>query len=62
LESFPIISGIETLTILADNDESGRGQQAARRCAVRWSEAGREVTLITPRMRGDINDVVREAR
>ena len=58
LESFPILSGIGTLTVLADNDESGRGQQAAKRCAIRWGEAGREMTLFTPRNRGDFNDVV----
>src|SRR5262249_18758698 len=59
LESFPILPGIQRLTIPADNDESERGQQAARRCAARWSEAGREVTMFTPRNRGDFNDVVK---
>ena len=61
LEAFPILPGIGTLTILADHDESGRGQEAARRCADRWSKAGREVTICTPRERGDFNDVVRQA-
>jgi len=58
LESFPILAGIETLTILVDNDESGRGQQAARRCAHRWAEARRNVSLLTPRGFGDFNDAL----
>lgn len=53
LETFPILAGIETLTILVDHDESGRGQEAARRCTVRWAEARRSVTKLTPRVRGD---------
>jgi phage/plasmid primase-like uncharacterized protein len=58
LENLPVLSGIETLTILADNDEDGRGQEAAQRCADRWSKAGRETTIFTPRERGDFNDAV----
>jgi phage/plasmid primase-like uncharacterized protein len=59
LESFPILLGIDALTILADNDANGRGQQAAKQCALRWAEAGREATLCTPRETGsDFNDAV----
>jgi phage/plasmid primase-like uncharacterized protein len=60
LENFPVLSGIEALTILVDNDVSGRGQEAAARCAARWSAAGREVIRLTPKISGaDFNDVVR---
>jgi phage/plasmid primase-like uncharacterized protein len=62
LEDFPVLPGIEALTILADADASGRGQEAAERCAERWADAGREVTILTPRDLGaDMNDVVRAA-
>jgi phage/plasmid primase-like uncharacterized protein len=61
LEDFPVLPGIEALTILADNDASGRGQEAAHRCADRWADAGREVTILTPRDLGDMNDIVRRA-
>jgi hypothetical protein len=58
LENFPVLSGIERLTVLADHDESGRGQEAARRCAHRWARAGREVILRTPKQLGaDFNDL-----
>jgi phage/plasmid primase-like uncharacterized protein len=60
LEAFPVLPGVYALTILADADGSGRGQDAAERCAERWANAGREVTILTPRDLGfDFNDVVR---
>ncbi len=58
LEAFPVLPGIETLTILADHDASGRGQEAAARCAERWADAGREVTILMPRDLGDMNDLI----
>jgi hypothetical protein len=60
LENFPIFPGIDTLTILVDRDESGRGQEAAKRCAVRWAEARREVIRLTPHVPGDFNDVLQQ--
>jgi hypothetical protein len=59
LESFPVLSGIEAITILVDNDASGTGQKAAAKCAALWKAAGREVTRLTPKISGsDFNDVV----
>ena len=59
LERFPVLSGIESLTILVDNDESGRGQRAALECSSRWTTAGREAFRIIPdRCGDDMNDVV----
>ena len=51
---FPVLRGIESLTIFADAD--GAGFNAARRCAERWAEAGREATMILPPA-GDFNDL-----
>jgi hypothetical protein len=48
IERFPVLSGIDALTILADHDESGTGQRAAKACAERWQAAGCEVRVITP--------------
>jgi putative DNA primase/helicase len=62
LARFPVLAGVECLTILVDHDESGAGQRAAHQCAQQWSDAGREVTLLTPRELGsDFNDIVRGA-
>jgi hypothetical protein len=66
MRTFPVLAGIEALTILVDADHLDRrsgvypGQDAARECAERWAAACREVTLLTPRDLGvDFNDLVR---
>src|SRR5262249_23403812 len=60
LEDFPVLTGIDALTLLVDHDVNGRGQEAALVCGKRWRDAGREVTLLTPRKLGaDFNDLVR---
>jgi putative DNA primase/helicase len=46
LASFPVLSGIEALTIAADQDEAG--MRAAATCADRWHEAGRKTLIIAP--------------
>ena len=46
LANFPVLGGIECLTIAADADEPG--QKAAEACAARWREAGREVAIVAP--------------
>ena len=59
LARFPILAGIEELTILVDNDLSDTGQKAAKQCAIRWAEAGRAVRRLTPHTLGfDFNDLV----
>lgn len=46
LASFPVIGGIECLTIAADADEPGNHKAAA--VAPRWCQAGREIAIIKP--------------
>ena len=56
---FPVLAGIEALTILVDHDVSGAGQAAAETCARRWRDAGREVVRLVPRIPGtDFNNLV----
>lgn len=63
LAGFPVLEGIEALTILADRDRPDRhgrraGQEAAEACAARWRAAGREVRVWLPLAEGeDFNDV-----
>jgi putative DNA primase/helicase len=60
LAAFPVLAGIEVLTIAADHDEAGLA--AANSCATRWAEAGCDVRMvIPPRERTDLNDYAREA-
>ena len=48
IAKFPVLDGIEHLTIFADADDSGVGLRAAESCARRWREAGREVEITLP--------------
>jgi hypothetical protein len=56
---FPVLPGVEALTILADNDANNAGQKAAHDCATRWRDAGREVILLTPPVK-DFNELIKE--
>lgn len=44
----PLLPFIEALTIFADADDNGVGLKAARLCAERWTNAGREVLIQIP--------------
>jgi len=46
ISSFPLVPGIESLTIFADNDAPGI--KAARSCNRKWADADREVRIIYP--------------
>ena len=66
IAKFPVLSGIECLTVMTDNDQintkTGKtpGQEAARECSQRWTRAGATVRRVTPSVTGeDIADIVR---
>ena len=46
MAKFPVLPGIEALTIVADNDRNGDGEKAAREAERRWLQAGREVWVV----------------
>jgi hypothetical protein len=59
IANFPVLPGIEALTIFADNDANGAGQRAAETCAGHWQSAGAEVTILLPPTAGrDFGDEV----
>lgn len=58
IAGFPVLNGIEALTVFADADEAG--QKAARSAAERYAAAGREAFVQTP-PEGDFNDILMEA-
>jgi hypothetical protein len=61
IAAFPVLAGIENLTIFADHDPNGVGQRAARSAAERWAESGCEARILTPVDRGsDFNDLQAE--
>jgi hypothetical protein len=60
LADFPVLAGIECLTIAADRDPAGI--KAARECATRWRAAGRRVRVVLPDADGaDLNDEAHRA-
>jgi CHC2 zinc finger/Toprim domain len=64
IRAFPVLGGIDVLTILVDHDNPDRngrqaGHEAAAECAERWMAAGREVRSVVPRCLGaDMADLV----
>jgi putative DNA primase/helicase len=55
---FPVLAGIDALTIFGETDDSGDNLTNAKACARRWTEADREAWLLRPNIAGDMNDVV----
>ncbi|MEM5276703.1 toprim domain-containing protein [Cupriavidus taiwanensis] len=58
LAAFPVLPGIEVLTIGADNDAAGAA--SAKLCAQHWAIADREV-YISKQAENDLNDAIKEA-
>lgn len=59
ITAFPVLAGIECLTVLAEVDAAS--DRAVEAVAARWHAAGREVRVITPRNGKDVNDAIRGA-
>lgn len=69
MSAFPVVDGIETLSIFADNDpprpaphKGEGGQRAAAAVAKRWADAGKGAKVVLPKITGtDWLDALREA-
>ena len=60
LNSLPVLQGVESLLIAADNDDAGR--DAAEACAERWDAAGCKSFIVMPGAhKTDLNDLARAA-
>ena len=55
--AFPVLAGVEALTLLQENDPTS--DRAVNEAAERWHRAGREITIITPTIGSDMNDALR---
>jgi hypothetical protein len=60
IATFPVLPGVEALTILGEVGDGGANQRATRTCADRWIKAGHEALVVTPLLGDDLNDVWRE--
>jgi putative DNA primase/helicase len=58
MAKFPLLAGIEALTIFVDHDRNGAGEKAAREAEARWRGAGKDVRLLQADAFGDLNDVI----
>jgi hypothetical protein len=58
---FPVLPGIEALTVFGETDDDGANIENAKACARRWTDAGREAWLLRPNLTGDLNDVVMQS-
>jgi len=58
---FPVLSGIEALTILTETNDGGANARATEAVSARWHEAGREVFAVEMLVGDDLNDAWREA-
>jgi putative DNA primase/helicase len=59
LGTFPVLPGVECLSLLAEADKKGANAKAIARVGSEWHAAGREVVVIKPRHGGDANDALR---
>jgi putative DNA primase/helicase len=57
--AFPVLGGVECLTLLAENDDASA--RAVEMCAAHWHAAGREVFINRPIGGKDLNDAIRGA-
>jgi hypothetical protein len=62
IEKFPIIPGIECITIAVDNDDSGDGQRDATALVERLTDAGVEAVTVQTNLAKDFNDLVRGSK
>lgn len=57
--AFPVLNGIESLTLFGELGDGGASDRACTEVGTRWHRAGRGVDIITPNVGEDLNDVVR---
>jgi putative DNA primase/helicase len=58
LAGFPVLAGIEFLTVFADHDEAGL--KVSRETCQRWANAGREAVMRKSKTQGeDANDIIK---
>jgi Toprim domain len=60
IAAFPVLPGIEAITILGEIDDGGANRRAAQACAARWMAAGQEAFVIAPLTGGDLAEIWRE--
>lgn len=60
IATFPIVPGLEAITIFADADDGGVGLQAATACSKRWTDAGLDARIVIAPSEKDFADLLDE--
>jgi hypothetical protein len=58
--AFPVLAGIEAVTILGETGDGGANRRATQTCAARWIKAACDAFVVVPVVGGDLNDVWRD--
>jgi hypothetical protein len=56
IATFPLLPGIEAVTILGEVGDGDANHRAAVSCAARWINAGQNVFMVMPQVGSDLND------
>ena len=59
INTFPVLPGLEAITVFADADDHGAGVKAAVACVERWTDAGRDARIVTAPAETDFADLLR---
>jgi hypothetical protein len=59
---FPVLPGIEGLSLAAEDDKTGANARALDECGNRWHGAGRAVIVLGSKFGGDLNDALNHGR
>jgi hypothetical protein len=60
IETFPVLAGIDAITVLGEVGDRDANLRAAQACAARCVNAEQDAFIVVPRVGGDLNDVWRE--
>jgi hypothetical protein len=58
---FPVLCGVQAITVFADADDGGIGIKAGKACMTRWADAGRGARIIAAPPSHDFADLVASA-
>jgi hypothetical protein len=62
IRTFPVLSGLDCVTLLSESGDGGANEIAVRACSGRWHAAAREVLVVCPKGGGDVNDALLRVR
>ncbi|WP_193316499.1 DUF7146 domain-containing protein [Methylorubrum populi] len=60
IRTFPVLPGVEGLTILGETGDGGANARATQEAGTRWYRAGRTVEVIMPRVGDDLNTALQQ--